>query len=693
MDSTNPMYEDLTQSVSNPLDFKETSNLVPQDPITLDIPDDELEPILTARITASEKFYEDKYNLKARRRKNEKYLWGRQIQDKEKGYKDYEARSADNVLYEIEASLKPIAMSKLPDIIVTPGGGESEKIENAKNLTLVIDDETKKSESRTFIGLAFKHLPVYFTAVGMARWNPEKGKAGDYEFLNINPEYIIVDHTCTTRNPDDMGFIARLTPMSIQELVMKFPNKKQEIYDEAKITKPDPSWKDLATEIKPVEVWFDWYKRKGQDNERLVNTEEMKSASIMEPGVKWERISGVIWKFGHTILDKMLDPNFDHEGVEKIFSYGVPGDESTKQEVPEQDLMMSAMTGQEIPNLVKEKVYNNYFERPHKPFYFLGYDQWGKVYLDETSRIEQNIYNQENLDDQNKTMVDQLKARVKHIWSLESGLKKEDVQRLDMDDNKMDVAVKGDPNKVHKSIQPERPDQAQVQAVDNGRSRMYAKSGSTAIRGTVQSDTATSNQIAREADFTRSDDLVEETINGLSEWKAQWIMQFIKLRYTEDHLKEILGPKGDATYISLRRDTISNGMNTRIKSSSTDKIKAQRNAMDTAQLGPPYTNPLDFFRDMGSSDPEGRTERGLILAIDPNIYYQKFVMGLDTTQQAATALQAGGVPPQGPGAQPVPPNQVPGGQAPTQPAGPTPSNTSATPTAQPQFPTGSPRGL
>ena len=681
---------DPQQQVSNPLEF-DNNVLAVSDPMSLDISDKELADIVKTRIENSQKFFEEKYNLSERRKKHEKYLFGRQVSEAEKQgkYKDYETRSSDNALYEIEASLKPISMQQLPDIIITPGGeGDPQKEESAKNLSIAIDDMNKKRKQREILGLAFKHLPVYLTGVLKARWNSEKGIDGDMDFDCINPEYIVVDETCTTKNEADMSFIAQVVPMTVQDLIMKFPSKKDEIIEKMKFVSVasggQPTYKDLATEVKIWEVWFDWYKKKGTDE---VKTDAEMQDTIFEPGVTWEKISGTLWQYEDLILKKMLDPNFDHVGEDKYFSYQSPGDESTKQEVQPQDIVIAQLTGQQIPNLVKEKIYHNYFSKPRKPYYFFGYDQWGRSAYDETSRIEQNIRNQENLDSQNSTLLDQLKKRVKHIWSKDSGLGAKDIQRMDMDNPKMDALVEGDPNTVHAVVTPERPDQSQFNALQSTRDRMHAIAGSQAITGQLQSDVATNNQIGRENNFTRTDDLVEDTINPASEWLAEWQMQFIKLRYTQDHMRQILGSKGQLTYIRLRRDMISDGMEVMIKSSSTDKLKAQRNAMETAKLGPPFTNPIDFFQDMDMNDPEGRTERGIMFQTDPQGYFTKFVLHLDNTQQQAAALTAaapaGNPPLQQPNA---PMNQI-------NPQNPTPGNTSAVPIEPPTMLEGSPRAL
>lgn len=689
---SNIFNKDPKELIGNPLNF-DNAIKAPTDPLALDIPDIELVQIIEQRVHASEEFFEKRYNLKKRRRKNEQMVFGRQLEEKlrNRQLKDYETKSSDNALYEIESSLKPLAMSKLPDIIVTPGNDDPERQESADNLTLAIDDMTKKREQREVLGIAFKHMPIYFIAVIKAKWNPEIGKYGDSEFINVNPEYIVVDHTATNKNADDISMVAQCTPTTVQDLIMKFPKKKNEIFESAKIQSvmagENPTYKDLATEVKPWEIWFDWYKRKGT-KDLLTKTEMM---SIDEPGVKWERVSGLIWKFNNIILDKMLDPNYDHAGEEKVYSYAVPGDETTKQEVNPQDLLIGQLLGQEIPGLTTEKIYHNYFDRPHKPYYFMGYDQFGKIVYDETSRVEQNLRNQENLDDQNKQILDTIKKRVKHIWSKDSGMDKATVQRLDLDDPKMDVLVEGMPGNVHAEVKPERPDAAQFNALGDTRSRMYAISGSNAIRGSLQSDVATTNQIAREADYTRTDDLVEDTINAACEWMAQWRMQFIKLRYTEDHMVQIMGAKGKMTYVKLRRDTIEDGMEVMVKSSSTDKLKAQRNALEMAKLGAPFTDPINLFKDIGMSDPEERAEMGIMFAQDPQGYFTKYILKLDDSQAQIGALTAG-LPGQAPGQESsIPPAPTAGAPSPQIP---TATDTTQVPAAPPIGPAqGSPRAL
>lgn len=664
----------------------------PLDPLALDIDDDELARIVDKRIDDSRHYYETHYNLYDRREKNEQYYLGKQLLDSEKAklLKQYESRYQDNVLYEIQATMKPLAMSRLPDLIVTPGNESEEATLMAQEISKAVDTDIKRRDNRRVLGIAFKHLPVYFTGIIKVRWDSE---LDDYLFEVIHPDYIDFDHTATSNNADDMQFVSQIIPMTVEEVLMKFPEKEEEFLQECKATglyKDDkPDWKALATTVKVREVWFTWYKKHSEH--------------------EYERVEGVLWKYKKVILKKMKNPNFDYEGDERFFIPD-PTNPEKKRDANIDDAVRLAL-GIQVP-IQSEQVYYNYFDRPRKPFYFMGYDQWGKQPLDETSWLEQNIENQEQHDKRGRQIEETLDNRGHHVFSKESGLTGSDIQNLDMADPDSDILVDGDVNAVHKFIDPERPTPQEFQDLEATRNRMYAISGSQATRGQIQTDVATSNQIARESDFTRADDVVEDTINAAAEWMAQWSLQFIKLRYTKDHFRRILGDAGDVVFQKLNRNMIDDGMIVMIKASGTDKLKAQNNAMDMAKMQ--MVDPFTFFNDMGLSDPEGRTKKLMLLKTNPQQYMAEVVLGLTTPQAIAEYLSQNpgqnpgvsgmeqsplqpqmqqGMPQPNPMAQ-LPPNGVQQAQPQRQSMNPTPQNTGQVPAMPPQnAPNGSVRNL
>lgn len=629
--------------------YTESVATTPLDPIALDIPDKELVDVVDDRIKASRKFYKgEDYNLYERRAQMEMYRFGRQImaKEQERQLKEYESRYLDNVLYEIELTIKPLAMSRMPDLMVLPGNESEEARLMAEEVSQAVDTQIKERQNRKVLGLASQHLPVYFTGIVKARWNPEMD---DYQFECIHPDLIDVDHTCPTNNADDMQFVSQLVPLTVEEVVMRFPKKKEAFYKELKndglMVGDDPTWKELATTINIREVWFTWYKKHEDTN--------------------WERIEGVLWKYKDCILQKMKNPNYDYEGETRYFSY----DGDTKRALNEVEFAHVGLTGQLPDNVQQEQVYHNYFRRPRKPFFFFGYDQWGKQPYDETSRIEQNLNNQRQLDKRGKQIDETLDNRGHNVFSKEAGLSPGDIEELDMNDPNQDLVVDGNVNMTHKYIEPPRPSAQEFEDLTNTRDRMYGVAGSSATRGQIQSDTATTNQIAREADYTRADDLVDETINPAAQWMAEYALQFIKLRYTEDHFRELLGVAGKVVFLKLNRNMIDDGMIIKIKASGTDKLRAQNNAMEMAKMQ--MIDPYQFYVDMGLSDPEGRTEKLILAKADPVSYLQKVVKNLDTSQALAQALMNANVPvPQGPAVAPTQPQPQPNPVMPGSPLGP-----------------------
>ena len=668
------------------------------DPLALDIPDDQLVKIIDKRRKKAKDFFTQKYNLYERRQRNETYLFGRQLDTlaPDAALKVYEVRYLDNVIYEIEESIKPLAMNKLPDLIVTPGNDKPEAKEDADNISEIVDSDIKKRNNRVVLGIAFKHLPVYFTGIIKAVWDPELGQYGDYRFRVVHPDLVEIDETCPSNNADDMEFVSETVVGSVQECLMKFPNKREELFkalqNDGLVVGEDGDFKqeDLASEIRWTETWFKWYKK--AETGEITDTKP-----IEEPGVKWEQIRGVIWKYKNVVLGKMKNPNFDYEGEEQIFVYDDPKYEASKRLINEEEMMLAAFTGQLPPNAQQERVYKNYFKLPRVPYFFMGYDQWHKIAYDETSRIEQNILNQQNLDKRGKQIAETLDERGKHVFSKEGGLAPEDIEKMDLNDPNQDILVEGDVRAVHSFVPARQVPAQEFQDLNGTRDRMYGVAGANAIRGQIQSDTATSNQIAREADYSRADDLVEDTINAAAEWIAQWAMQFIKLRYSKEHMRKLLGKKGEVTFVRLNSDLIDDGMEVLIKASGTDKLKAQNNAQEMAKLQ--LIDPLTFYEDMGLSDPEGRTEKLLTFlsgaADGYAVYTMKFLQPENNTGQLVDQLLGAGATQSLQGSPPVSPAQsAQPVAAPQAPVNPTPTDTAQVPISPPVAPPqGSVRGL
>ena len=325
--------------------------------------------------------------------------------------------------------------------------------------------------------------------------------------------------------------------------------------------------------------------------------------------------------------------------------------------------------GVDVPGNERKTVFRNFFGRPRKPFIFVGYDQYGEMALDETTRIEENLYLQQNYDVrgmQITKMIDD--SRGKHAFSSLSGLKRKTVEAMDLSDPDEDIFLDGDLREMHSFISKEQPGAAMFGDLERSRERILARvhvHGPT--RGEIESDVATTNQIARESDFTVADDIADDTVNEVTTQMAEALLHIIKLRYTEDHFRAILGEKGDFSFTRFTNDMIEDGMEIEIFASGTDKLKAERQAKDEAALG--LIDPLTYYKDTGRSDPEGRAEKLFLFQTQPELYFKKFVRGdevPDIAEQVGLMNQQNLAQVQGQPQQPSPQNT---GNIPTTPRG------------------------
>ena len=624
------------------------------DPFNLDISDEQLAKIMDDRKNDWDRFLTS-HDYKERRRINKEYLFGKQLP---KGLKKYSARYVDNLIYEAERTIKPIALSRLPDLMAKPGNESEESKKTAEIITEVINSDLRSRQNRKVLGLAFRHHPVYFIGIVKALWNPEKGDKGDYEFRTIHPENLVLDDSCTTNDPQDMEYVAEAYEISIKEAMMRFPKKADELIQEVKLKRfggkeGDLKESQLASKIKIWEAWFTWYESREDPD-----TGEQ----------RYERLEGTAWKYGSLVLDKMKNPYWDWEGKKRLIKY----DLKVKRE-PTEDELRKMLFGEDL-GFQTENEFNNYFKNPRKPYMLMTYDEWGEHPLDETSRIEQVLLMQDNVNKRGRQITEMNdRSRGKHVFSTDSGLTKTDIKEMDMADPDQDILLDGSTRDVHTYIPGQSADGALYKEQEMERQKVFSKMGTNSTtRGERESqETATGRQILREADFGRIDDLVEETINDISEQMAQWSMQFIKLFYTAEHMKRIVGRDGGVSFLKISRDSIEDGMEVVVSASGTDKLEAKKEAFERARMQ--LTDPLTFFIDTEASDPRGRAERLLKFILSPELYFMQEVMEQDTQQMGENLQQqpvaggqpaAGGQPqPQPQPAQPPPPPQ--GGGSPT----------------------------
>jgi len=616
--------------------------IIAADPFKLDLEDAEFVDVIDQRIADSRAYYAGK-NLRERQQKMRAYYVGDQgVTTDSKKLPKYATPYLENVIFGGITRQKPIALSRLPDMVVKAGDGGKVSRDSADTMTDLMNTDIKTRQRRRVLGRAFKEQPLNFFAVIKCRWNEELGYDGDYEFINVHADNVDWDHTCKTSDVDDMSFFSEKADFTVKEIVMMFPKKEDEFLGEIGLSDPDSRTEaKMASKYGIWEVHFHWYKE---------HTDEATGEK------NWEKVYAVVWKYKKIILHKMKNPYFDSEGKINYFSKAKKEKrEPTEQEI--YDAMFGDSQGQTL--------YNNYFRNPRKPYYFMTYENMGEDPTDVTTRIEQSLLFQDHINLEG-LQISEMNARTvgKPVINAQM-IDKEDARKIDWKDHNQAIVVTDDVRKAFTHIPGIAAPSQMYKSKQDNRSNAYEMIGVNATtRGLRENDsTLGQDQMAREADYGMIDDIVEETLNGLAEWMGQWSMQMIKMFYTKKHYKDVVGKDGDSLYTAITQDLVEDGMVVEIGASGVDKIQRKRLAIQNmnSQAG----DLLSYYEDTAQSSPKERARRAFMFQNLPQMYYQEYLVD-DIAQPDAVMQPPQGVPPQQPLGLP-PEGQPPIGGSPEQP--------------------------
>lgn len=571
------------------------------DPLTLDLSDEEYIETINQSIQNSINYYTNK-NLYSRQDKMLGYYLGNQLPTGKRKLADWQTPYIENIVYEGVRRIKPIATSRLPDLTVK----SSNNPEVADKVSDIINTDIKKRKNRRVLGLAHVHEQLFFYAIIKGRWNPALGDRGDYEFINVYPKNVVWDHTCLTHDADDMRFVAENAELTVKEIIMMFPQKEEEFLASINFEEGLSDQKKMATKMKLWEVWFHWYKER--------RDEETGEA-------KWEKIHGVVWKCGQVILGSMKNPYFDYEGKVRLFDPRM----KEKQQMSNEDILGS-ITDEMMQGMELNTIYYNYFKQPRKPYFFMVYESLGDNPIDATNRIEQILYFQDHINDEGRQIIDMNERSAGKVVFSSEALDKKVVENLDWRNTKQAVSVNGDDvTKAMSFFQSQAAPAQLYKSKEENRSIGFEMMGVNATtRGVREGDqTLGEAQMFREQDFGFIDDLVEDTINEAAEWMAQWSMQFIRIFYTRQRYKEIVGKDGDSVYMAVDQDFIDDGMVVEVSASAVDKLMKKRLAMESFKMG--ASDILSFYEDMGIDNAKEKARRAFLQKTAPQLYYQTYL--------------------------------------------------------------------
>ncbi len=626
---------------------------IEQDPLHLELDDTRMVEVIDDRLAKNQGILK-KMNYYDRVEKITNYVKGDQLKDLPRDR--YSLPYMENILFEAQMRNKPIALSRLPDLLASAGKEDQQSQDNAELLTDIINSDIQKERNRAVLGLAYNLRPQWLFSVIKARWNPEMGEHGDYEFYVPHPSNIVMDNTIPTPDAQKMEIFAEKQEFSVKQIIMMFPDSKEKFlkhinYDEMKGSKD----RRMASKYWVWETWFHWY-------------EEMEDPDTLEK--KWVRIDGTVWKYQTLILHKMKNPYWDYQGKKRVFDL-----QPTEDKDLSEDDVFRKLFGEDEAE--QDTIYYNYFRTPQKPYYIMTYFRSGESPIDYTSEFEQVLPHQDMINAEGQQIF-MMNSRTKGKFAFAGNkLEKAEVEKLKLHDYNEAIVLEGIEN-IGDALQVWKGDPAPAQLYNSksdNRSigfEMMALNATT--RGTRETgdETLGARQMMREQDFGVIDDIVEETINPAARWMASWAFQFIRLFYTRPHLRRLKGKDGDMLHAVITQDLIEDGMEITVGASGVDKIKRVREAMEMAKMG--IIDPLTFFEDIGADRAKERAKRSMLHKLAPQLYMQTYLEDPEDPMMPPQMMpgQQPGVPQPGmpPGASPLgqPPGMPPQG-APPMPGG------------------------
>ena len=526
--------------------------------ISLPIEDAELLQIIKERISDSEKSYEDKYSLNKMRKLNEDFYLGKQI-DESRLESFEQPVYIDNILYEDLETRIAIASGRLPDIIVTPSNNDDEAKQQAKILEDGLSIRINNDKTQRIIKDGLRQHHIYRIGCVKVRWDKNRGKDGDFVYELINPKDIVIDHTAKIPHDsftaDNMEIISEQIEEATPLVLSKFPEKKDQLLEML-----GQNGKKIPAKIRYQEVWFTWYTPEG------------------------EIVEGVCWKYNNMILDKSKNPYYDFKGYEKTNM-----DEMGQYNV--------------------DQVFNNFFDRPRKPYIFFSYQNLGFGPMDNTTPFEQAIPLQRIVNKRGRQITEISDNAVpKKVFGLP--LSKDDAAGITNDPKENVYINTEDVTKAFGIIPAVSPNPLLYQDQNMARMRIDSKMSTNPVtKGEAQpgNQSGISKQISREGDLVQSDDIVNIMVERVIWEMAQWAVQMMKVFYDTEHFVRNSGSDGKIIEAGLKNDRIDDGVLVNIKANSTDKITRRNQALELAKMK--AIDPLTMFEDLDVPNPKERTGR------------------------------------------------------------------------------------
>lgn len=503
----------------------------------ISIDDKELVTSLNRKIKDSQDYWNDPngYNLEVARDQNVRMHLGKQL-DKSKLY-SYQVPYIDNEIFVGTETVIAYVTSTNPQSEAYPANDTVQSKIMAADLQKVHKAHADKFDLQSKLNNVARNL--YLKRVGILKlsYDPKFGSAGDIIPSAVNPEHVIFDKNA--RMGEDPNFVCEILKASVEDLVNRFPEKKEAIFQSVGIVRGTPI--QLGKVVAYREVWFTFWE-------------------------KTKRCQGLAIYFNDVVLYKGKNPNWIYEKEKGI-------------------------------------TITNFLDVPVKPYIIFNYINDGAHVIDQTTPVEQAAPLQDILNKRGRQIIENADTANSTLVLKAGAISSDDAQNITGDPNqKIILDSKDQPvQSAYGEIEPHMlPNYVLDDKIDLRNTIHNILGTPSQFRGENgnQTDTLGEAVMIKNQASGRQDAIIRAMDAGMARyWNL--LTQMMKVHYTKIHYWTINGDDGDFDFIEMSRENISDVAFVRQQTGSTlpyDKEKQETIAINLAKLG--LIDPYNLYQDL-----------------------------------------------------------------------------------------------
>lgn len=536
----------------------------------LEMPEDKLLNSLTDSLNESRGHWNKApWRLQDIDLENVSFLLGDQIpQDR---YVRREELFQDNRLFSSTRAILAYATGQLAKPSIVPSRGDDEYIKMARSLQMSLYKHSEDEDADEKVRAAVMNLVVRKRGFLKLRFDPHLGKWGDIVTEVVPPEDIIIDRHAKFKA--DPNVIHQRISCTVDELVGKFPDKKQKIYQALSIKQG--RWSQISKFIHYFESWFTFIDSTGKPRQAV-------AWSMPDHGV---------------LLDKMLNPNWIYTGDD-----------------------------------VEDKE-TNIMQAPPKPYIWFNYINFGKSFIDETCLFEQAVPVQMQLNRRGKQIWDNADY-VNGRWiASKKAMSEEDAYKMVNKGSKTIGLVNAEDVRTafNNVASPELPAYVYTTLLDS-RNEIDTMMGTPSVfRGAQpdRQDTLGRDMMVKQQAGMLQDDLVKAVQKGMKRYYTLKL-QMMRVYYTDDYWFQTKGADGQYDFVMINGKNVDPNVSVSVQIDSTLPLDKQQLRATAMQLAPRLDD-LTLFEAVGVPEPEVWAARAMKSKLDPTGYQRGIEKQLDNS--------------------------------------------------------------